>query len=633
MKRIFSILILVLIVSIVKAQYDVSLIPKDLMQNANVVVRKDIGEFKILSVNKAQFKVQHAVTILNEKGKDHSMFQVAYDKLRSIRDIDINVYDQFGKKIRTVKKSELTDMSFSSSSTLFDDSRIIWIGLSRNTYPFTVEYSYTVDYKYLFQIPSWYFISDTKMSVENSVFSLEFPAGLEARYTEQNYSGEKSEETLSGGIKKIQWKLTNSTPISSEPYSQSMRDIFPAVHSAPSRFEFSGYSGDMSTWDGFANWIANLNKGLDELPPATVEKLRLMTDGLSESDKIRAVYEYLQKNTRYVSIQLGIGGFQPFPATTVDKTGYGDCKALSYYTHALLKHIGIKSHYALVYAGPNPKPLSKDFSASRFNHAILCVPTARDTVWLECTSQTNPFNYLGSFTGNREVLLITEDGGKIVKTPSYLVNENIQNTNAVVSILANGDAMTNSTSMFQGIKSEYRGIGDVLTLGNEKKKKWIEDNVKIPSFDILNYSMKRLDGTADIQLNMELAVGKLGSLSGDRMFIVPNLLNKRGFVPEKNDNRQYEIVQDYGFQEHDVIIFNLPTGYRVEAFFDPVLIKSQFGEYYASVGSDEEGKFTYTRKYILYNGVFPASSYQEYIKFFKEIVAADNRKLSLIKRT
>ena len=89
----------------------------------------------------------------------------------------------------------------------------------------------------------------------------------------------------------------------------------------------------------------------------------------------------MQNKTRYVSIQLGIGGYQPFEASVVDKTGYGDCKALSNYMLSMLETIGIKGHYALIMAGQNSPELEEDFPSSQFNHAIVAVPNGADTLW------------------------------------------------------------------------------------------------------------------------------------------------------------------------------------------------------------------------------------------------------------
>ncbi len=85
----------------------------------------------------------------------------------------------------------------------------------------------------------------------------------------------------------------------------------------------------MDSWTNFGAWIISLNKGRSVLPEETKKKLHSLTDGLKTTEeKVKVVYEYMQNRTRYVSIQLGIGGFQPFEASVVDQTGYGDCSGI-----------------------------------------------------------------------------------------------------------------------------------------------------------------------------------------------------------------------------------------------------------------------------------------------------------------
>jgi len=52
-----------------------------------------------------------------------------------------------------------------------------------------------------------------------------------------------------------------------------------------------------------------------------------------------------------VSIQIGIGGWQPFDASTVQRLSYGDCKALANYMKTLLEAVGLSANYCLVNAG------------------------------------------------------------------------------------------------------------------------------------------------------------------------------------------------------------------------------------------------------------------------------------------
>ena len=196
-----------------------------------------------------------------------------------------------------------------------------------------------------------------------------------------------------------------------------------------------GYHGKMYTWQDFSDWILQLNKGRDILSEASAAKVREMVKDLPDDrSKVKRLYAYLQERTRYFNVALGIGGLQPMDANIVDEAGYGDCKGLSNYMKALLKAAGIESYYTLVNSGGDFPQLIEDFPSHQFDHAILCVPMAKDTIWLECTSQTIPFGFLGDFTSDRKVLLVKEHAGELAKTPAYGIRDNFQYTKAEVNI-------------------------------------------------------------------------------------------------------------------------------------------------------------------------------------------------------
>src|SRR5438105_11830585 len=101
---------------------------------------------------------------------------------------------------------------------------------------------------------------------------------------------------------------------------------------------------------------------------------------------------------------------------------------------ALLDEAGIKANYVLIRGGDDEEDIITDFPSNQFNHATVCVPFAKDTLWLECTSQTSPAGYIGDFTGNRHALMIDEKGGHIVATTKYEANDNkqIRTTSATI---------------------------------------------------------------------------------------------------------------------------------------------------------------------------------------------------------
>lgn len=611
-------------------EYAAAQIPTELKDEVDAVTRYHSGEFQILSINKAKFRTKRVITIFNKDGNHNALVRVFYDDLRSVSDIQATKYDAIGNRIEKVRKSNFNDESAISGSTFFDDSRVLWYDLRQNQFPYTIEFEYELSYKFLYSIPDWHFIDAYDESCEFSTYTVISPESLSPRYKTIN-TGEP-DITTEDELVKVTWTERNLAAIPYEPYSSPLTDIAPKVILSPGAFEFEGYQGDMSTWDGVAKWQNSLNAGREELPSETMRKINELTSNQSDYEKIRTVYEYVQANTRYVSVQLGIGGFQPFPAKFVDEEGYGDCKALSFYTQSLLKSIGIKSHYTWVSAGNNPPAVDPSFPNDTFNHIILCVPNKGDTVWLECTSQVMPFGFLGDFTSDRDVFVVTDDGGKIVHTPAYDISDNYQYINSEVTLLEDGNAKISSSVDYSGLR--YDALLGVLNSGKENQKKWLEKNIRISSFmleafEFENRKMKMPKANLSLQLNAR----NLTSKSGTRYFLQPNLMNKNTFIPNKNSDRSRPININRETLEIDSIFYQLPESYVVEAFFEPIEINSQFGSYKAEISRLEDGRILYYRSFIQNKGQFKPEEYQEFTDFHKRIVRADKKRISFKKKT
>lgn len=436
-------------------KYPVSAIPEEIKSDVNVVVREDQMIFKIHSKNKATLTVLMAATIMNANGKHYAENTIGYDKLSKITTFKGSSYDAQGNLIKKLKSNEIYDQSSYDGFSLYSDNRFKYADLSHSIYPYTVEFEYEIEYKYLFNIPGSVIIPSEKISLQHATYTLIYPDALKPRYEALNITATPVAEPTADGFKKLSWAFINIKPIKFEPSGPARELLVPRIMAAPSHFEYDGYTGSMDTWQEFGKWISSLNKGRDVLPETTKLKAQQLTANLKTTEeKTRVLYQYLQNRTRYVSIQLGIGGFQPFEASVVDETGYGDCKALSNYMVSLLGAVGVKSHYVLIAAGKDATPLKIDFSSSQFNHAIVAVPNGADTIWLECTSQANPFGYMGTFTGDRKALLITTDGAKVVRTVHYSAEQNTQVCSAEVFVQSSGDATAKVKTVYAGLQYE-----------------------------------------------------------------------------------------------------------------------------------------------------------------------------------
>ncbi len=201
---------------------------------------------------------------------------------------------------------------------------------------------------------------------------------------------EVKESTGANRQQVIEATASKLSPIIKEPFGPDFTELFPRVYFAPSAFKYDKSEGDMSNWQKYGEWQYRLLDGRDLLTEPFRAKLHELTAHCTtDRDKVKAIYDYLAKTTRYVSIQLGIGGLQPIAAADVCRTGFGDCKGLSNYTRAMLKELGIASTYTVI-STTNERLLPDFSSANQMNHVILQVPLPQDTLWLECTNHRFP---------------------------------------------------------------------------------------------------------------------------------------------------------------------------------------------------------------------------------------------------
>ncbi len=610
-------------------KYPVSSIPQNMKDGMYAVVREDFYRFEIISINRSRQKVHKVITILNENGKQFATEAVYYDKLEKVISISGIAYDANGVQIKKLKGSEIIDRSAYDGVSLFTDNRYKLMDLEQSTYPYTVEFEYETEMKYLYTIPSFSLYTDDEVSIEKETYEIEYPIALKPRYKLNSIEEPKKEN--SGANEKLIWSFTNIKPEKFEKYAKNK---VPGFLMGPSEFEYDGYRGSMKSWNDLGKWQILLNEGRGTLPASTLAKMKEITKNLSTvEEKTKAVYEWLQSKTRYVSIQRGIGGFQPFDASIVDLNSYGDCKALSNYMVSLLKAVGVNGYYTLIYGGSEERFISPDFTMDRFNHIIVNVPNGKDTLWLECTSQTNPFGYLGDFTDDRYALMITEEGGKLVRTPKLKTEQNTQYQKAEVALDKSGNAKAKVTTAYSGLQYENNGLSFRINSSYDEQKKWLQENLRIPSFELGAFNMiNKKDKVPTAIVNAELTLNRYASVSGKRIFVTPNLMNRTTYIPPKAETRKNPVVFKSSYVDVDTIVYSIPEEIYPEFIPQPVKISSRYGEYEANFKFDQ-GKLIYIRKLKMIPGEHPPAAYSELVDFYKSINKADNTKLVFLSKT
>ncbi len=634
MKRSFIIYIIVTLVTVsfCHGQYNlaVNLIPDSLKEGANKVVRYDETSFEIIDLGKGIHHTKYAITILNPKGKSAAKLSVGYSDLTRLNTLSATVYDASGKVIKKLKKNEIKDYSAFDGISILSDNRIKQIDLSQSNYPYTVEYTIEKVFDGLMYLPSWYIQTANKTSIQRANFNVKTPGNYSLK-TKSHLVGEPIVKNVSG-FKIYNWSLKNVKAIEHEYLNADPYYNDKYVSLAPTAFEMEGYTGDLTTWKSFGKWFNKLNEGRGELNAENVAEIKGLVKGTSNNkEKIRLIYEYLQRNTRYVSIQLGIGGLQPFKANYVSEKGFGDCKALTNYTKIALQNIGISSYYTIVNAGRYEKEIDTSFPSSQFNHVFLCVPNEQDTIWLECTSQTNPFGYLSDFTSDRDVLVLNEEGGHIVHTPAYDKDDNTYKTQGKIKLDMEGNADVELISTFSGLSYEY--VSGFDKYDSKEKSEAIKSLFPIKSMDIKDFDFKEQKSEIPTaSLSIDVTARKMATVSGKRFFLVPNQINQRTFKPTKYKNRESDFKVRYEKNTIDSIVFEIPENIYPESIPKAKSINTKFGTYETRFEKGP-GVLKYYRKFTTNKGTYDKSLYADYVKFHEKCVKADKQKVVFLKST
>lgn len=610
--------------------YAVSKISPALLKNADAVLRLEEITFEIKSTKEAIERNHYAITVMNENGDDWADLKENYDKFHEIISVEGYLYDADGKQLKKMKFKDLQDFSGVGESSLIEDNRIKHHNFYYKVYPYTIEYEIVTRYKNTLFFPLWIPQGDEKLSVESSHMTIISPSDYKFRYRAFNYKNEPA-VTSDNGKTYSTWMVKDLPAIKREIYSPDWNEQVTCVFFGPSDFQVDNYTGNMATWQDFGKFVYSLKQGRDALPSATKQAVHQLTDGISDvKKKIGVLYEYMQKNTRYISIQLGIGGWQPFDAGYVATKGYGDCKALSNYMYSLLKEAGIPSYYTVIRAGENAHEIISNFPSQQFNHVIVCVPVEKDTVWLECTSETLPAGYLSDFTADRYGLLVDENGGKLVRTPKYGIQENLEIRNIKAVLDEDATLTTHSVTQYKALQQDpYHDL--INYFAKDKVKEKLHERFDLGTYEINSFDYKEEKSSLPvITETLDITVSNYATITGKRLFIVPNIMTRTNRKIPPTDERKTDIVLRDEFRDIDSVEIEIPKGYEPESLPAPIKIESKFGTYSCSVKL-EGNKIFYYRIREQFSGRFPPKDYSSLADFFESIYKADRNKLVLVK--
>jgi hypothetical protein len=364
---------------------------------------------------------------------------------------------------------------------------------------------------------------------------------------------------------------------------------------------------------------------------------------------MRAIAQYVQHDIRYVAIELGIGGWQPHSAPDVFTHRYGDCKDKATLMRSMLREVGIDSYHVVI--NTERGSITADTAAYQgFNHAIVAIKLPEDLndssliatyehpklgrlLFFDPTNELTPFGQIGGYLQENYGLLVSPEGGELVKLP--------RQPTAMNGISRTAKLVLDGSGQLKGDVTEVR-IGDRAFSQRWALRTVTKDVDRIkPIENLLAGSLSSFQITKATLINADLTDQPFGyrysfesnnyaKNAGNLILVRPRVMgSKAQAILETREPRKFPIEFDGPVKDTDSFEITLPQGYEVDDVPPPVDADYGFASYHAK--TEVKGNvISYSRTFEVKELSVPVSKADDLKKFYR-IIASDERNTAVLK--
>lgn len=600
----------------------------------------------VQSADKIKTLVRAAYKILRPGGRDLGTIVIHFDSMTKINHLHAWSIPAQGKDYE-VKDKEAAEVALPAvpGSELINDVRAKVLNIPAADPGNIIGWEYEQqDHPFVLQ-DVWYVQGSNP--IRETHYSLQLPPGWEYKAFWVNH--EDVAPTPSGN-NQWQWVVSGVPALKHENEMPPRRGL--AGHMIVSFMPSGGaQSKTFLRWQDMGLWYADLTRDRRDASPDIKQKVAALTSSTPTTlAKMQALSRFLQREVRYVAIELGIGGFQPHPASDVYAHRYGDCKDKVTLLSAMLKELGIESYYVVIHTERGAVTTEMPPFFGGFNHMILAVrlpdgledsslkaviqhPKLGRLLFYDPTDELTPFGYLrGSLQANYG-LLVTSEGGELTKLPEL--------PTALNGILRTGKLTLTPEGILTGDVKEVR-IGDRAAqqraalksvMKNEDRIKPIENMLaySLSAYHLTKATVTNLEQTDQpFEYNYSLVAEKYAKPAGGLLLVRPRVLGaKSSDLLETKEARQYPVVFDGPSRDVDTFDITIPQGFQVDDLPPPVDADYGFASYHSK--AEVNGKvLRYTRTFEVKELTVPLAKVPDLKKLYR-IIASDERNTAVLK--
>jgi hypothetical protein len=568
--------------------------------------------------------------ILRPEGRDYGELFLQLEQKDKVNFIHAWSIDKSGHEYELKDKDFLQVSPFGEYGFLYQDIRAR-AGTAPASDPGT-----TVGFEYEVQRHTWInqinFFCQQEIPMRETNITLSLPAGWEYR---DYWTGGTPATPAAVGGNRWSWTILEVPGIEREPK-------MPAVNALRGRVEFAyffpGNSPKEQSWSAVGRWYAGLTEGRRNSTPEISQRVRELTAGKPDfDDKIRILTSFLQSEVRYVAISIGIGGNQPHPASDVFRYRYGDCKDKVTLLSSMLQESGIGSDYVLI--DTDRGFVNPAVPSSWSDHAIIAIEvpekvnpgryqsvitgkSGKRYIIFDPTDEYTPVGSLRAELQNSYALLVTDNGGELIRTP-LLPPEANQVTRTGYFVLTAEGGLSGDVSEDRSGDFAMHERGRLHYTDQRERnadfERWLGRSIQ--GFTLESMKIEQADQiTRDLLINYKFTTPQYGQTRGPLMLVRSRVLDdKSSYVEHKP--RRYPVELGQTAHETDTYEIQIPKEYRVDDIPDPVKIDVGFASYQSKI-EVEGSKLRYWREYVVRDLSVPPEKFADWARL-QGVIGAD----------
>lgn len=601
----------------------------------------------VISTDTIRTQVREAYKILRPGGRRHGSVEVDFSPQKKIKSLHGWCIPAQGKDFEVKEKDAIEVSPNTEGGELITDTKYKILRIPAADPGNIVGYEFEVEERPIFLQDIWEF--QERDPVRESHYSLQLPPGWEYKVSWLNHPEVKPTQA---GSNSWQWSVSDVKGIRREPLMPPMRGI-----TGQMIVSFFTSSGGLALnantdWDAMGKWYFNLVGGRVEASPEIKQEVSQLTASKANSlQKMQAIAEFVQRDIRYVAIELGIGGLQPHPATDVFSHHYGDCKDKATLVRSMLREIGVDSYHVVINAQRGS--VTRDMPAHNgFNHVITAIrlpdglsdpslvavmhhPKLGRLLFFDPTNDLIPFGQLPGYLQANYGLLVTPDGGELIELPQQPASMN--------SIQRTAKLTLDPSGMLKGEVKETR-LGERASSERWRQRTVTKDTDRIkPIEELLSNSLSSFHITHASLLNLQQTDRPFGfdysfesqnyaKFAGNLLLVRPRVIGNKslGFL-ETKEPRKFAIELEEPTRDTDTFEITIPAGYVVDDLPPPVDADYSFASYHAKTVVTGN-VVDYTRTFEIKELSVPVDKAEDLRKFYR-IIASDERNTVVLKPT